>query len=311
MIGNWNRKLVLTIGPFPEWSQTSLGSEFSNSALTILSDGTQETLRVAFNIKTVMGYIAPASVISVYNLKAETRDKLYQKGLSVTLDVGYGSDGRLDQLYSGGLTSAVSHRDNTDIVTTITCISGAAMLASTYHSNDWPVNTKLTTVLKTLVSNVEGLAYIPKFVNVNDITFNKFSHAGKTFDSLNDLARTLGFTWWIEAGIFRAVSDPGATLGSNFSSQRVALVSYKDGMLLRAEPQLSASVVYQTPTGVCFRSMLNSMVKCGEFVQLESNVNADIVNGTWMVQSANHTGDTKGGPWYTDAESMRTFNPYT
>ena len=134
-------------------------------------------------------------------------------------------------------------------------------------------------------------------INVPDIVVGKrgFSCFGKLDNIMNGLARTYGFTWWIDEAGFHAEKDADPT------QHPAQLLSYKNGTLMRAEPVLNG--VWQVYAGLSFRGLLDPAIRPGGYVQIESKVNP-FLNAAWFVREATYTGDTAGGPWYVDGYSQ-------
>jgi hypothetical protein len=306
----WLRRAELSVGPLLEWQSNQLQSGPSNkqAILNVVSDGTQDTLRMSFNIRLHAGYVAPASTITIYNLAANTRAALLSQGAAVILRVGWENQ-EVTELFSGSLLTATSSRQGPDVITTIMAISSYANLDNNYVGASgyagatigtawhFEPGTSLKTVIIILAANLVGPELVdPKLIDVPDfnVGWRGLTVNGKIFEYLNDLSRIHGFTWWLDNGAFNAVTD-------NKVPQRTAvLLSAKNGMLLHAEPLLVSG--FQRFGGLSFRSLLYPAVKQGSVVQIDSLLNPR-VNGTWFIQEVVHHGDTQGDDWYTDGQT--------
>lgn len=308
----WLRQVEIYIGPLQEWQ----GGGNQDLAVKMVGDGTNNNLRIRFEIRKSILSIPSPSRISVYNLGKQTRaslqksiyqlgrsatgsgsgDSIIQPGAMVNLKVGW-QNTKIITIFSGSLYGVVSEREGPEIVTNLICLAGYGGTSRGLVTQTWGGGTKLSAIIKALAANFPGISIGPVNITEEYTIGNKgFSCCGLAKDVLNNLSRTYGFSWWIDKGIFNAATDQQAIPGN----QQV-LISYKNGTLFRAEPMLCGP--FQKQNGVTIRALLNPAVEAGNTVQLESSVNPKI-NGSYLAHTVSMTGDTHSSDWDMNIESF-------
>ena len=116
-------------------------------------------------------------------------------------------------------------------------------------------------------------------------------------EALDSLARTYGFSWTVEKGVFYARDDNGVVQSGEIE------ISTKSnpGFLLRAEPLLKPP--QQDLYAVNITCTLNPFIGIMNKVHLISDINPHI-NGRYMVHNLTHTGDTHSSDWQSRIESQ-------
>lgn len=131
---------------------------------------------------------------------------------------------------------------------------------------------------------------------------------GMAKDELRAFANDRGCTWSIQDGQITLIQKTGYLGG------RVPVISPQTGLI---------GVPEQTQNGISIHTLLNPRLKIGQLIQLQSTVNQARIDtmsspaaiagnfnlqkgakvsgdGVYYVMIAEHTGDTRSQPWYTD-----------
>ena len=289
------RHIELLIGPLKEWQ----GGGNSSVATKIIADGTNDQLRIKFSTRSHIISTASPSVINIYNITKELRNSLSQSGIQIVLRAGW-SNTNILPVFQGGLLAAVTTREGADLVTTLTSLSAGDCLNRAVVSSTAQAGTKLAALVKSIASKIPGINVTDKLIQVPDVSIGEqgFSFAGSAQDELNKLARTYGFNWWIDKGIFKAISDQKGFAGS------IVTVSSDNGFLIKADPILAAP--WQIQYGVSITSLFNPLIEAGGVVNLKHALNPKL-SGSYLVHSVSHNGDSHSSSWTTQTETFWGF----
>lgn len=285
------RNIELRIGPLPAWK----GGGDSAKAVKIRADGSNDKLRIKFSARSHIVSTATPTVISIYNLSRGLRNSLQSPGIFIVLKAGWANVGMLN-VFEGGVLACVHYREGADIVTTLTCLSDGENLNRAIISHTAQKGTKLSVVIGAIATRIPGVTVSDKLIQVPDVRLGSggISLHGSARCVLNKLARSYGFNWWIDKGVFKAVSDLTGLVGSSVK------ISSSNGFLLRAEPILTSP--FQIQSGVTISCLFNPLIEAGGIVQLESKINPAL-NGSYVVHSLSHSGDSHSNSWSSTTET--------
>lgn len=299
----WLRQVKLFVGPLEEWR----GGGNQKQAVIFEGDGTTEKLRIRFEIRKSILSIPQPSQIYIYNLGSAVRKSLQsgtanlekiqeRPGANIELKVGW-ENIPLSTIFRGTLFGCLSEREGPDIITMLSCLAGFGGTSKTIVSQTWSGGTKLSSIVRTLAEKIPGVSIGTIDITEYTIGNQGLSDCAMVQTWLDNLARTYGFSWWIDKGSFYAVDDQRPLIGKEVS------ISYKNGVLLRAEPMLVGP--YSKQNGVSIHSLLDPKIEVGYKVKLESSVNPNI-NGSWKVHTMTQTGDTHSSEWFCYIDSFWT-----
>lgn len=288
----FNRQVELWVGPLPEWR----GGGDPALAVRLFGDGTQNGLRIKFDIHKYVISTASPTVISIYNLGPGLRNALKRSGIQLALSIGWENVG-LIPVFKGSVLTTVTYRQGPDIVTDIMSLAGYGGLSRSVITKAFSGGVRLKDMIYTIAQELQGVTTDPKLIDVSPVKFGNqgWSFAGLASEGLDKLARVYGFSWWIEKGLFHAVDD-----GRPLKGGSTPVLSGKNGFLLRAEPMLASP--FQLKTGVSVTSLFNPYVEAGRSFRLESESNPDL-NGNYKVHTLRHDGDTHSSQWQTSIQS--------
>jgi len=290
-----NREIEVFVGPLPDY----LGGGSEPLAVRFYADGTNDHLRIKFNIQKHMVSTASPSSVSIYNLSNDLRNAILKTpGTNVTVYAGWANTGRA-KLFSGGMVSSISHRQGADLITDINFLAGYGAKVRAITSQTFAAGAKLKTIIEDVAKTMPGVSVDQnkrKTIQVRDFSVGNggLSLSGSSAEIMTGLARNYGFTWWIDNGVFRALDDQQVFAGG------AALVTSRNGLLKRAEPILSSP--FQQQAGVSVQTLFNPLIDVGKILAVESELNPN-VSGQYKVHSLTHSGDSHSSSWGTSAES--------
>jgi hypothetical protein len=289
----WLRKLIVTIGPLQEYKNATSGEKFE-----IVSDGTMNGIKVVCSIqRKLMGFAIP-STISIWNLKRETRNSI-QRGLTViTVKAGW-ENTEVNEIYKGSIFGVVTERQGPDLVTKLTCLSGAGGILRGGISKTYGPNMPVKQVVKDLASKMEGVVVDDS--NIKEVKGRLGKHGwsfgGMIKDALNQLAAEFGFSWSVDNNVFVAIHDKAKFQG-------MVIIDGKDGGLMQITPVLTGP--FQWQSGVKIKSIFVPSVRPGSTVRVKSAVNPNL-NGDYKIHQATFNLDCYSENWTMDLENFRLF----
>lgn len=304
----WLRQIDVTVGSIPDWKQDPQSSGPPVPvALHVYSDGTQDTLRVRFNIHKHWSGITTPSTVQIYNLSSTLRNSLMAgsgsrrqgtQGAQVILKAGW-LNGQLQTLFTGALWGAWNRREGADIVTTLACLSNLPPKMATIQKAYAPLSS-LKSVITDIAQNIPGITIDPVLISIDtvrQIGKRGMSISGTAEECLNVLSREFGFSWVVMDGVFEASMDKSdaAFMGS------VVQINSKNGTLLRTEPILVSP--WQEQAGISIETFLNPAISPRRTIELDSKVNPRLT-GSYMAHTVTHTGDTHSSVWDTHVECV-------
>ena len=240
-------------------------------------------LRITFNITKTRRSSANSATITVYNLAERNRKRLQAKGTALSLLVGYG--GAMQLLYSGEVNHGKVMWAAPDWISEAECLDGQGALRTGTLSRTWPTGTPRLLIAQTLAASLTGLALGPveagPFVGVTNAPL---SVSGSSRKSLDRLAAAWGFTWSVQDGTVEFRTDGG--LGSGLAT--APLLSPQTGLIGSPE---------WTDDGLSVRCLLTPAIRPGGRVIVKSRT----ANGVFQVESVQHSGDTHGNDWTSNA----------
>lgn len=267
------------------------------------------TFRFKFEINRGDIQTPNSCLIRVYNLSTDTIKKMQGKEFTqVLLQAGYAQNfgvifqGSIKYIYTGHESAVDSYID----------IVGAdgdsfynfAVVNTTRAAGS--VASDAVSVVGT-AAEIYGVTFdpsdLPPGFTQNPLPRGKVFY-GMARDTLRQVAASNGMTWSIQDG----------------KGQFVLLTSYKPGGIVKLTSATGMlGFPEQTQNGIRIRCLLNPSIKIGGRVQIDNasvqqfhfdlsvpgSVAASLVpklddDGIYKVLIAEHTGDTRGPPWYTD-----------
>lgn len=276
------RQAELLIGPLTE----AEGGGPSNEAYRLLSSGLDTDIRMRFSVDLSATSEPNKIVLAISNLAPERWARMAVKNTLVQLSVGYQAAG-CKLLARGGIASCVTRREGDERVTVIEALDGYGPQARGILNRTYGGGMPLKDVLRDLARSFPGVS-----VGTLDVRGHlppKGIHAsGRVAETLNWLADRYGFTWSIQGGVLQVIQDgqglPGEAL----------VISSGNRNLKSIAPSASGPDAAQD--GVEIIAQLDPSVRPGAVVFVDS-VDQPNLNGFYVAQSVNASGDTHGDDW--------------
>lgn len=294
-IGSYIRQAQVLISPLRE----SLGMNNRASAVVINSTGRENDIRIVFTVqKNIMAMGQPNVLqVSFYNLSPGTKQLLSKQATAFLLEVGYErGDTPLQVVASAGISSVISRREGENVVTTIFGYDGQDGLAQSVSNKAYRGITSLKEIVADLASSIPGVEVSINNIDIGNLTTGSKGRvlSGRTSTLLQNLAREFGFSWTIDNGVFKALSDT-LTSGNlyNISSDSGG----QNGNLISATPRVDN--VVQRFFGVDISTILDPRINPGDLIRLTSSVNPQL-NNTYQATTVAHVGDTHANTWSTN-----------
>lgn len=275
-------------------------------------------MRIVFQTKQWDGQTPNRLVARIYNLNWDTIAKAKKEFTRVELKAGYGEN--IATIFTGTIIQARSGRENpTDTFLEIVAADGDVAynfgVVNISIAAGWTSEDQYVALLKALQ------AVDPKIQRGHTPTWSSTKHArglamsGNAKDYLAELAEREDCTWSIDNGMLNFTPRQGVR-----PQGKVPVLSARTGLV--GMPQ-------QTPDGIMMTCLLNPNIRAGCAVKLDnasgnssngvqeaqySATNAGVNDpqikfyetllrtaddGYYKVLVAEHSGDTRGNPWYT------------
>lgn len=286
----WLRKIAVTIGPLEEYKGATSGD-----IKELISDGTQDGLKVVCKIsKTVNGKPSPSTII-VYNLSRATKSAITSL-TKVTVEVGW-QNTEMHKVFQGSVLSVVSERQGPDIITKINCMQGYGAMVRSTTSMTYNSGMPVKNVVKDLGGRMPNVAVNDANLKSIDGTIGAsgWSFAGNTSDALTELANEYGFSWTIDDGALRAVGDKATFDGK-------VVLNGKDGGLIMASPTFKGPL--QTREGIKIKAMYVPGVETGALVEIKSSLDESL-DGSYRIHTATFDLDAHSDVWFMDLEARK------
>lgn len=264
--------------------------------------------RVVFTVKRGDLQTPNTCDVRIYNLSDNTANLVQKEFTYLALQAGYESNFGL--IFQGTVKQYRKGRsDQKDSYLDITAADG---------DEGYNFSTAIGS-LAAGASPQDRWAFLNKAMSGNGVTAGSApflssngSVRGRVFcgmakDELRTFANDQGCTWSIQDGQLTLIQKTG------FVGGRVPVISPQTGLI---------GVPEQTQNGIAIKTLLNPRLKIGQLIQLQSTVNQQRLDtnylsavssnfnlqngakvagdGVYYVMVAEHTGDTRGNPWYTD-----------
>lgn len=289
------RELELYIGPLQEWK----GNKGTTRAIKIVSNGSQDTLKVHATFTKNVTSEPNISNIAIFNLSTDTIKAIRKGGVSVQLFAGY--EGQTKSLvYSGSVMRVGVIRQGADTVANLMCLSGGSNLVRSKTSKTYTRGVSVSSVVKELASRIPGVEVDDANIKIQGIIgYSGWSFVGMTKDAIDKLAYQFGFSWRIEDGKFIACTD-GKSMGN------ATLLNATNGLLM-ISPRLSGPTLIQE--GVSIKAQFVPNVNPGRLVRVVSETNPEL-NGEYVCHTIEFDLCPKEEAWSMNITSFFTFGAW-
>lgn len=260
-------------------------------------------LKCVFDIQKTMQMQANYSIVTIYNLSAQTENTLINEGNRVVIEAGYEGE-QYGCIYDGTVVQPLRDKqDGVNYLLTLNCLDGDGFL------NGGVVNFSIS----------KGQTH----VDVSKALLSKAT-ISTTF---NAMSQSLGNTSLIRGKVCFGLSKDylrQIAISNNASiyleDGKVNIIQAKDlpkDEIINLDPTSGLlGVPAQTEYGVSFKCMLNARIKINSLVHINNTLVHDMQSqigqvvrpldndGIYRIIKINHVGDTRGDDWYTACESV-------
>lgn len=265
--------------------------------------------KVTFEVRRGDSQTPNSADVRIYNLSNDTASKICQPEFSrLTIQAGY--PGNYGVIFIGDIKQTRRGRiDQKDTYVDITAADGDSaynfsVTALQFAATVAPLD-QIKGVIQTMARWGVDQGYMPDIAASKSVRGTVYY--GSTRDILRQIANNNDCVWSIQNG--KVVFIP---LTAPIAGGSIPLISSTSGLI--GVPEL-------TENGVSVKVLLNPSIKIGQVIKLQSGVNTfrlglDLASvatnprilktaklngdGLYYVMQADHTGDTRGTPWYTD-----------
>lgn len=279
----YDRRVRLTIGQEPK---TNNFVQLPPQALVI------EGLRVVFRVEKSLRPEPQKVTIAVYNLSPDSQSKLNAKGLRVILEAGYQDS--LAQIYAGHTRTADHPKENVDWPSKFECGTNEREISFARISESFQPGAAIGDVVAKCVNALvsdPGNA-LQKAKELAGTFASGYAAHGAAATELTRLLEPQGLGWSVQDGRMQILG-----LTETLPEDPV-LLSSSTGLI--GAPQLGAPAIKGGPSLVQMKSLLQPQFRPGGRVLLNSQSRS----GVFRITSLVHTGDTHGGDWFTELETL-------
>lgn len=273
------RYCELIIGPLADWQ----GGGSTGEAVRIIADGTNNHLRVAFNVQKSLGGSPNKIDIAIWGLSQKTIQSIRGNLSKVQILAGYSSSAdSVGLVAAGGILAAIPERQGPDVVLKLIALDGYGGMVRGVYSRAFDGRTPISVVVADIASNLPGVTVGQ--IDVDGQLFQKGQQfSGSSSDQLNRLADQNGFSWSVQDGIFQALSDDRDSGRDFFFTSENNLIS--------AVPLLNGPTAENV--GVEIIAKFDARMKPGDRMTIQSSVNPAL-NGSYKSTSVNLQFDSHG-----------------
>ena len=256
-----------------------------------------ENLRIRFDITKTIRSEANTARITVYGLSDDTRNVIEGTEDRVRLFAGYEQDTGLELLFDGSITRVQHDISPPNVTTTLETGDGIDVLRNTRVNLSYDAGVPARQIIDDLSDElgVTVREILEDSDRGDDSYLGGFSFGGAAESALDRVTDRVGAQWSIQNGEIQVIGR-----GEALDREAVVLTP---GTGLLATPEKLDNVTEalseeQDIPGWRLRSLLNPKLEPGRIVEVESRV----VEGRFVIQSVDHSGDTRGANWESVCE---------
>lgn len=280
----FHRAYQVSIGTPLNPDQAQYGNVPGKHALT--------PLRVTFELKKTAQASANKGKISIWNMAGTARSHI-APGMLVTLSAGY--RGIFQVLFNGVVAKATSDRRGADIETVMEIGDGEAAISQVPFNKVYLEDTHLSEILQDLAVAMHGITPAnptgiqPGVVmGIPDFTYPLgYTATGVASQILRKLCHAHGLQWSIQNGALNIIPINGSTS----TAESAEMISSDTGML--GIPSVNGDKL-------SFTNLINPNIEPTRMVKIYSQT----VNGLFVVQSIDISGDSHGDKWEMKCEGV-------
>lgn len=268
------------------------------------------SLRIRFKVEQNNVQRPNAARVTITNVARSTFEKIKKEGKKITIEAGY--EEGFGRIFQGQIIQAIYGRENpTDTYVTIVAQSGD-------HAYNFSVVNKTLAAGHTFRDQVDAVLDVMKPFgitagHISDLGNKKMPRARTLHGMARDVLRQIGFStasdWSIQDDKLQILKSTDTVPGQAF------ILNTQTGLI---------GMPTQTIDGILVRCLLNPRIRPGTRIKIDQksvqqavfspNYTGEVMNsmlpslaadGFYKVVIAEHEGDTRGTPWYTDINCIR------
>ena len=271
-------------------------------------------LRCTFRITKVAMMEPNLAEICIYNLNAETENRIINEGNRVIIEAGYEGE-QYGLIFDGDVIQPIREKENgTTYKLTLTALDSDRFFnfgVANYSLKKGMSARDQITELTTRAANTAQLGSISENLNDYQLTRGKVVF-GLARDYLRQIAQSQNATYYMDDGKVNIVR------ANDLPKDTIVELSPKSGLI---------GTPTQVEYGISFKSLLNPRLKLNTFVHIDNSlvrekqympnfVNPQAAQGTaqiirsldndgiYRIIRVTHSGDTRGDAWYTECETI-------
>jgi hypothetical protein len=250
-----------------------------------------ERFRISFRVVKTLTTETNVSDVEIYGLGESIRQQIMEPELVMQIEAGYA--GGTEILSLADVTRTEVKRQPPDIITRIECQDGAKELRDRKVALSFAPGTSVQRVLDKLAQEL-ALGERATGVQVEGEYPQGLTLSTTIRDALDRVTRKANVTWSIQDRELQVLDRVEASQGEG------VLLTPTTGLINSPEPidNPEDSTERRRGFGYRVRSLLNPKIRPGEQLILESSD----VQGQFRIDTVEHSGDTRGNDWYTEAE---------
>jgi len=260
-------------------------------------------LRCTFNIQKTMQMQANYSTVTIYNLSAQSENKLITEGNRVVIEAGYEGE-QYGCIYDGTVIQPIRDKqDGVNYLLTLSCLDADGFL------NGGLINFSVAKgqIHRDVVTNIVSNAAVPTDTNFisKSLGNTKLLRGKVCFGLAKDYLRQI------------AISNNGTFYTEDNKVNIIQLTDLPNNEIIELSPTSGLiGVPTQTEYGVSFKCLINPRIKINSLVHIDNSLIHDMQtqigqvvrsldnSGIYRIIKINHTGDTRGDDWFTQCESV-------
>lgn len=270
---------------------------YGREAFVYIDDRRIEGLRLKFKANKSLKADPNTLDLHVYNLKAETRAQMKARGASVILVAGY--KGSSEIIFSGAARTVDHVKTGAEWDTHIQCGDGEIAYRTSLSSFSFGPGTKWKDVVGKLAGDLKVKAgdAIAQVMGGNlngavDTFLQGYTANGPTVREIDRVMRAAGLEWSIQDGKL-LILRPATT-----TTETAIVLSAMSGLI--GSPEHGAPEKDGGASLLKVRSLLQAGLRPGRSMKVE----ASKIRGFYRIEKVTHCGDTHGGEWFSDVESL-------
>ncbi len=259
-------------------------------------------LRVQFKVRKTVEKRPNECELSITNLTATQRAAMQAKGIALIVEAGYATT--IAQIFSGQTRYVSSAHPGADWVTKIQSGDGERAYRWEIVNESFKPGTTVAQVFGR-IAPATGLDVQDAIDKVRELITEQFTQGytafGKVSKQIDRLLKGRGLEWSIQDGKLQVTEIDKPTAGN------AVLLSPSTGLI--DSPSYGSPAASEKPEpGVIapksnkqilkVKSLLQPRIRPGALIRVES----EEIKGNFRCQSVDHTGDTHGQEWYSEAD---------